>query len=172
MNMRNVRELGTRLTNGTKAKQGIDAAAIRELAELLTETGLTEIEVEQGGMRLRVAKQLAPVAHTLSAAPAPVAVAAAPVAAAAAEAQAAKREGPHPGAVTSPMVGTVYVSPEPGKPPFVKVGDVVKEGQTLLIVEAMKTMNPISAPRAGTISEICITDTQPVEFGQMLMIIS
>ena len=170
MNMRNVRELGTRLTNGTKAKQGIDAAAIRELAELLTETGLTEIEVEQGGMRLRVAKQLAPVAHTMAAAP--VAVAAAPVATAAAEAPVAKREGPHPGAVTSPMVGTVYVSPEPGKPPFVKVGDVVKEGQTLLIVEAMKTMNPISAPRAGTVSEICVSDAHPVEFGQTLLIIS
>jgi len=170
MNMRNVRELGTRLTNGTKAKQGIDAAAIRELAELLTETGLTEIEVEQGGMRLRVAKQLAPVAHTMAAAP--VAVAAAPVATAAAEAPVAKREGPHPGAVTSPMVGTVYVSPEPGKPPFVKVGDVVKEGQTLLIVEAMKTMNPISAPRAGTVSEICVSDAHPVEFGQTLLVIT
>ena len=167
--MRNVRELGTRLTNGTKAKQGIDAAAIRELAELLTETGLTEIEVEQGGMRLRVAKQLAPVSHVSAAPIAPVAVAAAP---AAAEAPSAKREGPHPGAVTSPMVGTVYVAPEPGKQPFVKVGDQVKEGQTLLIVEAMKTMNPIAAPHAGTVSEICVSDAQPVEFGQTLLIIS
>ncbi|HEY4114350.1 MAG TPA: hypothetical protein VGM17_09860, partial [Rhizomicrobium sp.] len=126
MNMRNVKELGTRLTNGTKAKQGIDSAAIRELAELLTETGLTEIEVEQGGMRLRVAKQLAAVSHVAAAPIAPVAVAAAPVAGAAAEAPQAKREGPHPGAVTSPMVGTVYVAPEPGKPAFVKVGDTVK----------------------------------------------
>jgi acetyl-CoA carboxylase biotin carboxyl carrier protein len=166
----NVRELGTRLTNGTKAKQGIDASAIRELAELLTETGLTEIEVEQGGMRLRVAKQLAPVSHVASA---PIAVAAAPVAAASPSAEGAqKREGPHPGAVTSPLVGTVYVSPEPGKPPFVKVGDTVKEGDTLLIVEAMKTMNPITAPRAGTVSEVCIRDAQPVEFGQTMLIIS
>jgi acetyl-CoA carboxylase biotin carboxyl carrier protein len=171
MNMRNVKELGTRLTNGTKAKQGIDAAAIRELAELLTETGLTEIEVEQGGMRLRVAKQLAAVSHVPAAPIASVAVAA-PVANAAAEAPQAKREGPHPGAVTSPMVGTVYVAPEPGKPAFVKVGDTVKEGDTLLIVEAMKTMNPITSPRAGTISEICVRDSQPVEFGQTLMIIS
>jgi acetyl-CoA carboxylase biotin carboxyl carrier protein len=168
MNMRNVKELGTRLTNGSKAKQGIDASAIRELAELLTETGLTEIEVEQGGMRLRVAKQLAPVSHVA----APIAVAAAPVASVASEAPQAKREGPHPGAVTSPMVGTVYVAPEPGKPPFVKVGDTVKEGDTLLIVEAMKTMNPIAAPRAGTVSDICVSDAQPVEFGQTLMIVS
>lgn len=172
MNMKNVRELGTRLTNGSKAKQGIDASAIRELAELLTETGLTEIEVEQGGMRLRVAKQLAPVAHVAAAPVAPMAVAATPSATAAAEAPVAKREGPHPGAVTSPMVGTVYVSPEPGKPPFVKVGDQVKEGQTLLIVEAMKTMNPILAPRGGKVSEICIENGQPVEFGQALLIIS
>ena len=84
----------------------------------------------------------------------------------------AKREGPHPGAVTSPMVGTVYISPQPGAAPFVKVGDQVKEGDTLLIVEAMKTMNPIVAPRAGTVSEICVTDTQPVEFGQTLLIVS
>lgn len=169
--MRNVKELGTRLTNGTKAKPGIDAPAIRELAELLTETGLTEIEVEQGGMRLRVAKQLPPIAHSL----APMTVAAAPAGAAptaTATEAAAKREGPHPGAVTSPMVGTVYVSPEPGKPPFVKIGDTVKEGDTLLIVEAMKTMNPITAPRAGTVREICITDAQPVEFGQTLLVIS
>jgi acetyl-CoA carboxylase biotin carboxyl carrier protein len=133
---------------------------------------LTEIEVEQGGMRLRVAKQLAPVSHSL----APMTVAAAPAGAApmatATDAPAAKREGPHPGALTSPMVGTVYVAPEPGKPPFVKVGDTVKEGDTLLIVEAMKTMNPIVAPRAGTVSEICIRDSQPVEFGQTLLVIS
>ena len=173
MNMRNVRELGARLTNGSKAKPGIDAAAIRELADLLTETGLTEIEVEQGGTRLRVARQLAPVTH---AAPATVVAtpAAPPAATPVVEASpaAAKREGPAPGAVTSPMVGTVYVSPQPGAAPFVKAGDQVKEGDTLLIVEAMKTMNPILAPRAGTVSEICVTDSQPVEFGQTLLILS
>ena len=158
--------------NGTKAKAGIDAAAIRELAELLTETGLTEVEVEQGGMRLRVSRQVAPVVAHAPAAAAPVAIAAAPAASAAAEPMIAKREGPHPGAVTSPMVGTVYISPQPGAAPFVKVGDQVKEGDTLLIVEAMKTMNPIVAPRAGTVSEICVTDTQPVEFGQTLLIVS
>ena len=171
MNMRNVKDLGARLTNGNKPRPGLDAQSIRELADLLTETGLTEIEVEQGGMRLRVARQVAPViAH----APAgPVAIQAAPQPMApAAEAQRPTREGPHPGAVTSPMVGTVYVAPEPGKPPFVAVGAVVKEGDTLLIVEAMKTMNPIAAPRAGTVSEICIRDAQPVEFGQTLLILT
>ena len=174
MNMRNVKELGARLTNGTKAKQGIDAATIRELADLLTETGLTEIEVEQGGTRLRVARQLAPVTH---AAPAVTTVAPQVIAAPAAAAPElpppiAKREGPAQGAVTSPMVGTVYVSPQPGVAPFVKSGDQVKEGDTLLIVEAMKTMNPILAPRSGTIAEICVADAQPVEFGQILAIIN
>jgi acetyl-CoA carboxylase biotin carboxyl carrier protein len=171
MNMRNVKQLGARLTNGSKTKPGIDAAAIRELAELLTETGLTEIEVEQGGMRLRVARQVAP---SMSHSPAPAA-AAPPVTAAPpqpAEPPTPKREGPAPGAVPSPMVGTVYLSPQPGAAPFVKIGDSVKEGDTLLIVEAMKTMNPILAPRAGTVSEICINDSQPVEFGQTLLILS
>jgi len=158
--------------NGTKAKAGIDAAAIRELAELLTETGLTEIEVEQGGMRLRVSRQVAPLVAHAPGATAPVAIAAAPASSAGVEPPVAKREGPHPGAVTSPMVGTVYISPQPGAAPFVKVGDQVKEGDTLLIVEAMKTMNPIVAPRAGTVSEICVADTQPVEFGQTLLIVS
>jgi acetyl-CoA carboxylase biotin carboxyl carrier protein len=96
---------------------------------------------------------------------------AAPVATPAAAAPEAHK-GPHPGAVPSPMVGTVYVAPEPGKPPFVKVGDEVNEGDTLLIVEAMKTMNPITAPRGGKIHEICVTDAQPVEFGQTLLIIA
>lgn len=157
--------------NGAKAKAGIDAGAIRELAELLTETGLTEIEFEQGGMRLRVSRQAAPVMAHAPAAAAPVTVAA-PAGSGAAQAPIARREGPHPGAVPSPMVGTVYTSPQPGAAPFVKVGDTVKQGDTLLIVEAMKTMNPIAAPRAGSITEICVQDAQPVEFGQTLLIIS
>lgn len=173
MNMRNVKQLGARLTNGAKSKPGIDAGAIRELAELLTETGLTEIEIEQGGMRLRVARQVAPVfAHPPAAQSGQTVTVTPGGAAAPAAAEAPKREGPHPGAVTSPMVGTVYVSPQPGAAPFVKVGDSVKEGDTLLIVEAMKTMNPIAAPRGGTVSEICIQDAQPVEFGQTLLILS
>ena len=172
MSIKDVKQLGARLANGGRTKPGIDAAAIRQLAELLTETGLTEIEVEQGGMRLRVARQTAPVfAHPPTSQLAPVSLATSP-ADTAAPAEAPKREGPHPGAVSSPMVGTVYVAPQPGAAPFVKVGDVVKEGDTLFIVEAMKTMNPISASRAGTVSEICITDAQPVEFGQTLLILT
>lgn len=164
--MKDVKSIGARLANGQKTKtQGmIDAGAIRELAELLSETGLTEIEIEQAGARIRVARQAGQVvAH------APV-HAAAHAAAAPAEPQAAK--GPPAGAVLSPMVGTVYIAPEPGSQPFVKVGQTVKEGDTLLIVEAMKTMNPIPAPRAGTISEVCVHDAQPVEFGQTLVVIS
>ncbi len=163
-----VRQLGALLTNGSKTKAGIDSAAIRELAELLTETGLSEIEIEQDGIRLRVARQMSPVVSHAPMAAAPMPVAApGPV-----EAAAPKREGPAPGAVTSPMVGTAYLSPQPGAPAFAKVGDTVKEGDTLLIVEAMKTMNPIAAPRSGTVSEICIADSQPVEFGQTLLILS
>lgn len=146
-------------------KPGIDAEAIRALSDLLAETGLTEIEVEQNGARIRVARAGAMAAI---AAAAPVVSAPAPAAAAPA---AAPSSGPQPGAVTSPMVGTVYAAPEPGKPPFVKVGQQVKEGDTLFIVEAMKTMNPIPAPRSGTIKEICVENGSPVEFGQTLLIL-
>ncbi|MBU6443111.1 MAG: acetyl-CoA carboxylase biotin carboxyl carrier protein [Alphaproteobacteria bacterium] len=155
------------MTNKDAGKsKAIDAEAIRELAELLSETSLTEIEVEQNGLRIRVSRQGLAV-H----APVPAMPALNHVAAAHAEAPAAKRDGHAPGTVTSPMVGTVYVAPEPGAAPFVKVGDVVKEGDTLMIVEAMKTMNPIVAPRGGSITEICIHDAEPVEFGQALIVI-
>ena len=149
----------------------VDSGAVRELAELLAETGLTEIEVEHNGQRIRVSRQLSPVSHVETHMPT---MSAAPVAASAptAEAPTPKAHGHAAGTVTSPMVGTVYLAPEPSKPPFVKIGDVVKEGDTLLIVEAMKTMNPILAPRGGTISEICIHDAQPIEFGQALLVIS
>jgi acetyl-CoA carboxylase biotin carboxyl carrier protein len=140
-----------------KEKDANDADAIRELAALLTETHLTEIEIERNGVRLRVARQA-------------VAVHSHPVAAPAA-AEAPKRENAN-GAIPSPMVGTVYVAPEPGAEPFVKLGDAVKEGDTLLIVEAMKTMNPILAPRAGTVAEICVHDSEPVEFGQALIVLN
>jgi len=164
MNIKDVKQVGVRFGGAPKKTNGpIDATAIRELAQLLTETGLTEIEVEQGGQRVRVARQVTQaVPHTVTA---PVATTAIP------SGDAPKREGHSAGTVTSPMVGTVYASPEPGKPPFVKVGDTVKEGDTLIIVEAMKTMNPILAPRAGTISEICVHDAQPVEFGQALLVL-
>ncbi len=140
-------------------KPAVDAAAVRELAELLKETGLTEIEIEHNGARIRVSRG-GGVAATV-AAPA----AAAPVAVAA-------PSGPAPGSVPSPMVGTVYLSPEPGKPAFLTVGKAVKEGDTLFIVEAMKTMNAIAAPRGGTVKEICVSDGTPVEFGQTLCVIA
>jgi acetyl-CoA carboxylase biotin carboxyl carrier protein len=171
MNMKDVKSIGARIPLGKGNKMpSIDSSVIRELAELLTETGLTEIEVEQGGARLRVVRQ---VVNSYVSDPS-MRVAAAPAAAGpAGEAPApAKPKGPPAGAVPSPMVGTVYVAPEPGKPPFVKVGDKVSEGDTLLIVEAMKTMNPIAAPKAGTITEICVNDAEPVEFGQTLVVIA
>jgi acetyl-CoA carboxylase biotin carboxyl carrier protein len=146
--------------------ESADTATIRALAKLLTETNLTEIEIENASGRIRVSRGGGG-GHFVAAAPAPVA--AAPAAAPAAEA--AKAAGPHPGAVTSPMVGTVYTAPQPGAAPFISVGSVVKEGDTLLIVEAMKTMNPISAPKGGKVIEICVSDAQPVEFGQQLVII-
>jgi len=145
-------------------KPGIDAEAIRALSDLLAETGLTEIEIEQNGARIRVAR--AGVMAALAAAT-PVVSAPAPAAAPAA----APVSGPQAGAVTSPMVGTVYTAPEPGKPAFVTVGQQIKEGDTLFIVEAMKTMNPIPAPRSGTIKEICVENGSPVEFGQTLLIL-
>jgi acetyl-CoA carboxylase biotin carboxyl carrier protein len=170
MNMKNnMKTIGSRFGNGDKSKGGLDAAAIRELAGLLDETGLTEIEIEHGGSRIRVSRQAtAAAAHHVVAAPAPAAT---PAAAPEVHAPAAHK-GPPAGAVPSPMVGTVYVAPEPGKPAFVKVGDTVKEGDTLFIVEAMKTMNPIAAPRSGKITEICVHDAQPIEFGQTLLVIA
>jgi acetyl-CoA carboxylase biotin carboxyl carrier protein len=149
-------------SKGDKSKPGVDAEAVRELAKLLKETGLTEIEIEHNGARIRVSRGGGAVVA------APVA---APVAAAAAPAAAAP-SGPPAGAVPSPMVGTVYLSPEPGKPAFIGVGKTVKEGDTLFIVEAMKTMNAITAPRGGTVTEINVTDGTPVEFGQTLCVIS
>ena len=142
----------------------IDGDLVRKLADLLRETGLSEIEFAEGEKRIRVTR---PTAAQTVAVHAPVAAAATPVAAAAPAAKPAN----HPGAVTSPMVGTAYAAPEPGSAPFVRVGDTVKAGQTVLIIEAMKVMNPIKAPRGGTVVEILISDSQPVEFGEVLMII-
>jgi acetyl-CoA carboxylase biotin carboxyl carrier protein len=140
---------------------------IKELAELLSETGLTEIEVETGDMRIKVARQgtaVSAVVPQVAAAPAPAEAAPEPK-------EAAPAPADHPGGVKSPMVGTAYLAPEPGSANFVKVGDTVSEGQTILIVEAMKTMNPISAPRAGKVTQILISNEQPVEFDEVLMII-
>lgn len=151
--------------------------AVRSLARLIDETGLTEIEVERAGIRIRVARHgggfaAAPAAY--AAAPAPAAVA--PVVRVEVPGGTASVDKPsdpakHPGVVPSPMVGTAYRSPEPGKPAFVEVGKSVKAGETLLIIEAMKTMNQIPAPRAGKVTQLLVEDGQPVEFGQPLMII-
>jgi acetyl-CoA carboxylase biotin carboxyl carrier protein len=146
------------------SKFPIDEEAIRKLAELLAETGLTEIEIEDDDRRLRVARQAAPVHAVAGPTPATAPVPAPP----AAEEPAA---GPHPGVVTSPMVGTVYLAPEPGARPFVQVGETVREGQTLLIIEAMKVMNNLPAPRAGTVTEVIVGDGMPVEFGEPLIVI-
>ncbi|MFZ1813029.1 MAG: acetyl-CoA carboxylase biotin carboxyl carrier protein [Rhizobiaceae bacterium] len=151
----------------TSKKPAIDQALIRDLAELLKDTDLTEIEVEQDDLRIRVVRGgYAQPMHIT----APVATPAAAVAASetpAAPADPAK----NPGAVPSPMVGTAYLSPAPGAKPFVAIGDKVKVGQTIMIVEAMKTMNQIPAPRAGTITAMLVEDGQPVEYGEPLMII-
>ena len=152
----------------TPAADPIDARLVRRLADILTETGLSEIEVEHGGLKIRVAKQLgaAPAQMAYAAPPPPAPVAAA--AAASAPTPAARASGDE---VKSPMVGSVYLQPEPGADPFVKVGDTVSAGQTLMIIEAMKTMNPIPAPKAGKIIEILVEDGQPVEFGEPLAVI-
>src|SRR5215471_299467 len=146
-------------------KLAIDPDLIRELARLLEETGLTEIEFERDGQRVRVARELQVAARPAAAVVEPPATA--PLPATAVPVDPAK----HPGLVTSPMVGTAYVGPEPGARPFVEVGSRVSAGDTLLIVEAMKTMNQIPSPRAGTVIQILIEDGQPVEFGEPLMII-
>ncbi len=151
------------------AKFELDTEFVRKLAEILEETKLGEIELADGERRIRVARPTAPVAQA-----APVMMAAAPAAASAPAAPAAPAGGDlskHPGVVKSPMVGTAYLAPEPGKPNFVSVGDKVTAGQTLLIIEAMKTFNPIKAPKAGTVMQVLIENALPVEFGEPLMIV-
>ena len=161
------------------AKKPFDTEMIRELALLLAETDLTEIEVSQGDLRIRVARNLSVTAPVSVQAAAPIAFSAAPVALGVPDS--APGHGPqapqatdianHPGVVKSPMVGTAYRSPEPGSSVYIEVGDKVREGQTLLIIEAMKTMNQIPAPRAGTVTAILIDDAQPVEYGEPLVVI-
>jgi acetyl-CoA carboxylase biotin carboxyl carrier protein len=141
-----------------------DSALIRELALLLDETSLTEIEIERAGLRVRVARNIT-VAAAMPANFQPAAAIASAVPAAGVDL------AKHPGAVPSPMVGTAYWAPEPGAKPFIEVGTKVSAGQTLLIIEAMKTMNQIPSPRAGTVTQILVEDGQPVEFGEPLVII-
>src|SRR3954470_18467771 len=145
----------------------IEADLVRQLAELLNRNDLTEIEVEDGDRKIVVKRNV-----TVAAAPAPAPAAAAPAASAAPAAPAAPASpANHPGAVKSPMVGTVFLAGEPGAKPFVSAGAKVKEGDTLVIIEAMKVMNPIVAPRAGTVSQVLVIDAQPVEFDQPLVIL-
>ncbi len=147
-----------------------EQALIRELATLLNETGLTEIEIEKAGLKIRVARHAQMTAYAppqAPAAPAPQP----PAAAAPSLEPAAADAAPPAGAVKSPMVGTVYLSPEPGAPAFVEIGARVSEGQTLLIIEAMKTMNHIPAPRSGTVKQILVENNQPVEYGEPLVVI-
>jgi acetyl-CoA carboxylase biotin carboxyl carrier protein len=148
-------------------KNDDDLELVRRLAGLLSDTGLTEIEYEVGDRRIKVCRAPAPVAATAMTVPA----IALPVSGAGGPAVAAGDDSSHPGAVKSPMVGTAYLAPEPGKPAFVAVGDKVAAGQTLLIIEAMKTFNPIKAPKAGTVTRVVVENAQPVEFGQVLMIV-
>lgn len=153
----------------SKDNNSFDTALIRDLAVLLDETNLSEIELEQGETRIRVARQLTASAPVTFAAPVAAAPAApAPVASAPA---AAVDNAPHPGTITSPMVGTAYIAPEPGAPDFIQIGDKVSEGQTILIIEAMKTMNHIPATKSGTVKQILVEDSQPVEFGEPLIIV-
>lgn len=161
------------MAKDVKEKDGFERALIRDLATLLNENGLTEIEIERDGLKLRITRQA-----TIAAAAAPAAtVAAAPTRPAPTPAStepavsAAAELASHPGCVHSPMVGTAYRSPEPGAPPFVEIGTRVSQGQTLLIIEAMKTMNHIPAPRSGTIAHILFENGQPVEFNEPLVVI-
>jgi acetyl-CoA carboxylase biotin carboxyl carrier protein len=151
-------------------KPSAEKILIRELAELLAETGLTEIEIEKAGLKVRVARQIQIAASApMVAAPASMPTSIPPAASSSAAAKADPAN--HPGVVKSPMVGTAYCSPEPGAPPFVEVGGRVSQGQTLLIIEAMKTMNHIPAPRSGTVTAVLVENGQPVEFGEPLVVI-
>lgn len=152
---------------GRSSGMNVDTKLVRELAELLAETGLTEIEVEDGNRKVRVARGGVAMAAPMAMAP-PAAAIAAPAAAAPAAPDAGAEVA---GALKSPMVGTVYLTPEPGAPAFVKVGDSVKQGDTLLIIEAMKVMNPIAADKAGTVKAVLVDNAQPVEFDQPLVVI-
>lgn len=145
-------------------KSGVDQQLIRDLAGILNDTNLTEIEVELGDLKVRVSRQAQAVHAIAAPAAAPTALPAAPAAAAA-------PADPGKNAVTSPMVGTAYAAASPGAQPFIEVGQKVREGQTLLIIEAMKTMNQIPSPRSGTVTAILFEDAQPVEYGEPLVVI-
>jgi len=150
------------------AKLDVDTKLIETLAELLQRTGLTEIELAQGEARIRVARAPQAVVSHVTPRPAPAADASAPKTA---EGSAEVAFADHPGAVRAPMVGTAYLTPEPGAQPFVALGDEVREGQTLLIIEAMKVMNPIRAPKTGRVAQLMVNNGDPVEYGELLLVI-
>ncbi|MBU0556998.1 MAG: acetyl-CoA carboxylase biotin carboxyl carrier protein [Alphaproteobacteria bacterium] len=150
----------------------VDVKLVRELAKMLDATNLTEIEVEDGDRKIRVARKPAAQNATYAPMAAPQPAAPAPVATAPAASAPAVAAGPAAGTIKSPMVGTCYLTPEPDAPAFVKVGDTVKPGQTLLIVEAMKVMNPITAPTAGTVQAVLVENGQPVEYDQPLIVVA
>jgi acetyl-CoA carboxylase biotin carboxyl carrier protein len=150
------------------AKLNVDTSLIETLAELLQRTGLTEIEISEGDARIRVVREQPTAVAHVPHGPWP-AQGAAPVAVAEPAGRAMVES--HPGAVRAPMVGTVYLTPEPGAPPFVSLGDEIREGQTLLIIEAMKVMNPIRAPRGGRLVQLLVNSGDPVEYGELLMIV-
>ncbi len=155
----------------TAKKTGVDQQLVRDLAGILNETNLTEIEVELDDLKIRVSRQ-APAIHAIAAPPASHAPAPQPLAAPTpAAGGAAPAADPGKNAIPSPMVGTAYLSPSPDARPFVEVGQSVKEGQTLLIIEAMKTMNQIPSPRSGTVKAILVEDAQPVEYGMPLVVV-
>ena len=158
------------MAKAPKSSVAGDTALVKALADILDEAGLAELEYETADLSVRLSRVsgAAPVAAVAAPAAAPAAAPDAPAAAAAADSADAAS---HPGAVTSPMVGTVYVAPEPDAPSFIEVGGTVKKGQTLLIVEAMKVMNPITAPANGTVKQILVQNAQPVEFGEVLVVI-
>jgi acetyl-CoA carboxylase biotin carboxyl carrier protein len=162
------------MAKDAKGKGGAEQGLVRELATLLEETGLSEIEVEREGLRVRVTRQMTvhQAVPAIAAIPAhPAAAPTPPAQAAVAPAASTTDLSKHPGALKSPMVGTVYLAPQPGDPPFVEKGAKVTQGQTILIIEAMKTMNHIPAPKAGVVTAILVGNGQPVEFGELLAII-
>ena len=161
------------MAKAPKSSGAGDTALVKALADILDEAGLAELEYETADLSVRLSRvsSAAPVAPVAAVAAPAAPVAAAPAAPAAAPAADSADAASHPGAVTSPMVGTVYVAPEPDAPNFIEVGGTVKKGQTLLIVEAMKVMNPITAPADGTVKQILVQNAQPVEFGEVLVVI-
>lgn len=149
-------------------KFDVDSDLVRKLSELLSETGLSEIEYESSGRRIRVSRSAGGGAPAVAVGVPPPAAAAAPAAATATESPAEQRQGI---AITSPMVGTIFLSPEPGAEPFIQVGDTISEGQTVMLIEAMKTYNPVRATKSGKVVQILVGDSTPVEFGEELVLV-